>query len=139
MNAALFFSVANTTALCGWVLLILFPKARLTQALVTSGLIPLVLALGYWVFLVLFFASPPPAGSGFGSLDAVRTFFSNDWGLLAGWVHYLAFDMLMGVDVDRRFGGRRRPARAACLLLTFLFGPVGWSLSRLVPRSPSHD
>src|SRR5687767_8525855 len=38
------------------------------------------------------------AGSagGFSSLAAIGTLFSSPWLLLAGWTHYLAFDLLVG-------------------------------------------
>jgi hypothetical protein len=65
---------------------------------------------------------------GFGSLAEVARLFEHPGLLLAGWVHYLAFDLLLGVwerDEARRI---RLPqwALAPCLALTFLLGPLGW-------------
>lgn len=135
MNPSTIFTIANTLALLSWVILTFAPKWSLTQRLVHTGNVSLALAAIYWLALGAFMLSPLPAGWGFGSLSAVRALFSSDWGLLAGWVHYLAFDLLLGVEVDRRFNRRLPQLRLLCLLGTFLFGPVGWSLSRLIIRS----
>jgi hypothetical protein len=64
---------------------------------------------------------------GFGSLSAVAMLFSNHWLLLAGWVHYLAFDLFVGsweVRDSQRLGISHWLV-IPCLILTFLFGPVG--------------
>ena len=72
------------------------------------------------------------AGSagGFASLAAVATLFSNPWLLLAGWTHYLAFDLFVGSwEVrDARERGIPHLCVLPCLALTFLFGPAGWLL-----------
>ena len=53
--------------------------------------------------------------------------FREPWALLAGWVHYLCFDMAVGIwlvrDAQRR--GVPRTALLPCLGLTFLLGPLG--------------
>jgi hypothetical protein len=67
---------------------------------------------------------------GFGSLADVAVLFATPGVLLAGWVHYLVFDLLVG-SWERREAERlalSRFALAPCLLLTFLFGPLGWLL-----------
>ena len=43
-----------------------------------------------------------------GSRRSIATLFSNPWALLAGWTHYLAFDLLIGT-----WEGRRTRARTA--------------------------
>jgi hypothetical protein len=47
---------------------------------------------------------------------------------LAGWVHYLAFDLLVGLWIARSARDRGIPHLLAlpCLALTFLFGPAGF-------------
>ena len=48
--------------------------------------------------------------------------------LLAGWIHYLAFDFLVGrvvlADAQRR--GIHHLLVVPCLLLTFMLGPTGY-------------
>jgi hypothetical protein len=66
----------------------------------------------------------------FSSLTGVAELFRDPWILLAGWVHYLAFDLLIGVWEVRDAASRDVPhwRVAPCLLVTFLFGPAGWLL-----------
>jgi hypothetical protein len=77
---------------------------------------------------------------GFSSLAAVATLFGNPWALLAGWIHYLAFDLLIGTweARDARERGVPHLLLVPCLILTFLFGPAGWLLYRglRLTRSP---
>jgi hypothetical protein len=119
------FSAAGILALCGWVALALAPlRPGVAQAL-AAWIVPTVLGLTYGALLVRYWSE---AGGGFGSLSEVGTLFSHRGLLLAGWLHYLAFDLLVGaweVREARRIGlphGAVLPA----LVLTFLFGPVGF-------------
>jgi hypothetical protein len=75
-------------------------------------------------------ASFAGAEGGFSSLDEVASLFRNPWLLLAGWIHYLAFDLLIGTwEVrDARSRGISHLLVLPCLALTFLFGPAGWLL-----------
>jgi Domain of unknown function (DUF4281) len=125
------FELANLLAMTGWLMLVLslFPSpdgtaaARL-RALAGRG-VPVLLCVAYAVALAASWGSAP--GGGFSSLSAVATLFSSPGVLLAGWVHYLAFDLLVGrviVD-DGRQRGVHRLAMLPPLVLTFLFGPLG--------------
>ena len=64
------------------------------------------------------------------------------WVLLAGWVHYLCFDLLVGCWEVRDARDRGVPYMLVipCLVLTFMFGPAGWLLYQGVrsacPRQP---
>ncbi len=53
--------------------------------------------------------------------------FDNPWGALAGWVHYLCFDLFVGRFImnDAPEGGYRL---APVLFLTLMAGPVGFLL-----------
>ena len=69
--------------------------------------------------------------------------FSNPWLLLAGWIHYLAFDLFVGTWMVRDSLERRVPRLlvAPCLLLTFLFGPAGflaYQVTRSLIAVPAH-
>lgn len=128
------FSLANPFALLGWLMLIVALLAPLRPAwrqrlLWLAGRVwPLVLGLGYAAAMVAYWGSAP--GGGFGTLEEVAALFRSPGLLLAGWVHYLAFDLFIGrwVVDDAASRGVQGPARWAllpCLLLIFLFGPVG--------------
>ena len=121
------FSLANALALPGWALLVLAPRWRGTQALVLSGVWPLGLAVLYAAFIATHYLGAHGGAGGFGSLAQVAALFQDPWALLAGWVHYLCFDLFVGAwqvrDAQRR--GVPHAALVPALVLTFLLGPVG--------------
>jgi hypothetical protein len=108
----------------GWLLLVFVPRWKWTARLIAGVLIPLLLALLYLYLVVAHFGQ---ADGGFGSLAAVSQLFRNPYALLAGWVHYLAFDLFIGSwEVrDARRLGIHHLLVVPCLVLTFLFGPIG--------------
>lgn len=124
MEPELIFKIANTVALAGWVLLIFLPVARITQILLFGLVIPLLLAVTYVGLIGLYIGQ---AEGGFGSLMDVALLFQHPQILLAGWVHYLCFDLMIGVweSADARKCGISRWIVAPCQILTFLFGPAG--------------
>lgn len=119
------FSAAGILALGGWAALALAPLRPGAAQVLAAWIVPSVLGLIYAVLIVLYWTE---AEGGFGSLSEVGALFSHRGLLLAGWLHYLAFDLLVGaweVREARRIGlphGAVLPA----LLLTFLFGPMGF-------------
>jgi hypothetical protein len=118
------FSLANTAALVAWGLLILAPRRPLIQTLMRRGLIvALCLAYVALAFTYMFRVE----GGGFGSLDAVGRLFRSEPVLLAGWLHYLAFDLFVGLSIAEACdaAGRPRLVQAPILLATFLLGPLG--------------
>lgn len=121
------FAFANPAALLGWALLVLAPRWRGTRAMVLSGALPLLLAVAYTGLIGYQTVVHPAAGGGFGSLAQVAALFRQPWALLAGWVHYLCFDMWTGAWETRDAQQRGVPhwVLVPCLLLTFMFGPVG--------------
>ena len=124
MNAETIFSACNALALIGWLLLIFFPRWAWTKRLVLSGIIPLLLAAVYLVLIVLYFGR---AEGGFGSLAEVSRLFEQPFLLLAGWIHYLAFDLFVGSWETSDAHRLKVPHLIVipCLVLTFLLGPIG--------------
>jgi len=127
MTAESAFSLLNTIALAGWILLAVLPGRRWVTDIVTSVAIPALLAMVYVALIVSTFGR---AEGSFSSLAGVSSLFREPWVLLAGWAHYLAFDMLIGNwEVrDSRARGIPHLLVVPCLVLTFLFGPAGWLL-----------
>jgi Domain of unknown function (DUF4281) len=124
MNANQVFSLANSTALLAWIALILFPRAKWSARLVTGAVVPLLFAALYALLLALHWGETP---GGFNSLAGVASLFANPWMLLAGWIHYLAFDLFIG-NWEIRDAVRLHISYwllLPCLILTFLFGPLG--------------
>ena len=118
------FVVANTSALVGWILLIVLPKQRMVTDLVLPVLGCSGLALLYLAVMIRFAGD---ADGGFTSLDDVESLFQDRGVLLAGWIHYLVFDLFIGCwEVrDARRLGISHLLIIPALLLTFMMGPIG--------------
>jgi hypothetical protein len=128
------FSLCNFLALIGWLILILAGRMRWAARMVTGVVIPLVIAILYAYLIAAHWGERQ---GGFGTLDEVAALFSNRWLLLAGWIHYLAFDLFIGSwEVrDAQALGISHLIVIPCLVLTFMFGPVGLLLYFLIRTS----
>ena len=123
MSANQLFSLLNLAAAIGWVLLAVSPRwPRLIDF--AGRVFPALFAVVYITVIALNWNG---SEGGFASLPDVATLFANPWLLLAGWTHYLAFDLFVGAwEVrDSRTLGMSHLRVLPCLLLTFRFGPAG--------------
>ena len=123
MTLETLFSVASATAAVGWLLLVLLPRLRSAQ--ITAGVIvPLLLSALYLFLIVQNFSGAP---GGFGSLADVSLLFSKQELLLAGWIHYLAFDLFIGAWEVRDAQRNQIPHLLVLpsLVMTFMLGPIG--------------
>jgi len=136
------FSVANTVALVAWLALILFQRHRWATNVVVVAAVSMFAATYVPLIAARFFGS----SGGFSSLAGVATLFADPWLMVAGWLHYLAFDLLVGrwEAQDAASRGLSPWLVAPCLLMTFMFGPAGWLLymsirrvSRLAVQNPT--
>lgn len=127
MTPSILFSLANALAASGWLVLAVNALTRRGPLLWPARIVPIALALGYVAVVA---SQLPNGGVDFGSMAGVQSLFANPWWTLAGWVHYLAFDLLVGSWQTREAPARGVPRALllACLFLTFMFGPVGWLL-----------
>ena len=132
MTAEQPFSILNLVAIAAWLPLVFLPRAR-WSATVVPIVAPALLAV---IYVGLVIVTLTQGEGGFSSLAQVRTLFASDWGLLAGWTHYLAFDLFIGGwevrDAQRR--GIAHLLVAPALVLTFLFGPAGLLLYLAIRR-----
>jgi len=119
------FAAVNLVAFLAWVVLALSPWLGRAGRVITGCAVPALLAAAYVVVIAVNWRGSP---GGFSTLAQVLLLFGNPWLLLAGWMHYLAFDLLVGnrevADAKRR--GIPHLMVLPCLVLTFLFGPAGW-------------
>lgn len=125
------FSSANTLAMLGWVILIFLPRGWKWLNPIPAVVIPLILSLLYSYLIARYFFA---ADGGFDSLANVQQLFTYPAAALAGWVHYLAFDLFVGGVVAKRADeiGLSRLIQAPILLLTFMFGPFGYLIFTLI-------
>ena len=119
------FAIANPLAALSWLLLAVIPGRRWVTDVVTGRIVPAVFAVAYVAIIIAIF---PRAEGGFSTLADVMALFRNPWMVLAGWLHYLAFDLLIGTWEARDAVERGVPQwlLVPCLFLTFMFGPIGW-------------
>ena len=123
MPAEQLFSICNFAVLPGWLLLAFVPRWKGTQ-IVSSMVIPLTLAV---IYLALLVSQWSVLGGSFSSLSGVAQLFENPYALLAGWIHYLAFDLFIG-SWEVRDAQRLEIHHGwvlPCLVFTFLLGPFG--------------
>jgi len=127
MSPEQLFSLANAIAAFSWLLLALLPRRRWVTGVVTGRAVPALFAVLYIGLIVSTFGH---VDGGFSTLAGVAALFTNQWLLLAGWVHYLAFDLLVGTWEVQDAQARRIPHALVvpCLFVTFMFGPAGWLL-----------
>lgn len=124
MTADQLFQLSSPLALLGWLVLVAAPLAPRIAQVVAAAAIPLLLSLAYAGLILAFWSGAP---GGFGTLTEVQTLFTHPHIALAGWLHYLAFDLFLGAWEVRtaRAEGIPHWAVLPCLVLTFLFGPAG--------------
>ena len=131
MDTTTFFKIANNTAMLGWLLLLIVPKWKYTIPTVVSFII-FFLSISYTFIIIK--ALPFIKADVFSSLDTIRNLFANDTALLAGWIHYLAFDLFVGVYIIKeahKFEINRLIV-TFLLPLTFLFGPIGYVAFQII-------
>ena len=125
MTAEQIFAIANVVSVVCWILLAVLPDRRWVTHVAAGKTVPALFAVAYIAIVIVVF---PRADGSFSSLAGVHQLFSNPWLLLAGWLHYLAFDLLIGTweardSIER---GVPRWLLVPCLFLTLMFGPMGW-------------
>lgn len=128
------FDVLSALSLPAWILLAVAPKWRATQEL---SLLPVyTYGLAYTLLLGTYVANSEVSLDAFGSLGGIAAVFENKIALLAGWVHYLAFDLLAGRAITRDAIQHQVPhlLLLPCLFLTLMAGPFGWLLYQVVRR-----
>jgi len=132
MTTSAVFQFANTIAMLMWVLMILLPNWKWTRFLVDYKLVPILLSGLYIIYIV---QSVQGGGSmDFSSLESVKKLFTIEIAVLAGWLHYLAFDLVVGMWIldQNRVLKINHLILVPCLLGAFMFGPVGFLLYMIV-------
>ena len=133
MTATGLFSAFNMLALVGWIILgagIALKRGRLRDTL-AGTYIPVFMSASYSILIMFFFSG---AEGGFDTLENVQKLFTSPWAALAGWIHYLAFDLFMGSRIARGMEEQGLPRWPLMIILplTFLFGPIGYLVFEIV-------
>lgn len=127
MSMETLFAISSPIAMLGWIALIISPIIPKWSDRIATYISPGLLSLAYMSLILAFWAN---AEGGFDTLANVQLLFTQSEIAMAGWLHYLAFDLFMGAWIVRE-------ARKASishwfiipiLPMTLLFGPIGFVL-----------
>lgn len=125
MTPFLTFQICGALVMPQWLLMLILPNWRITRWLVKSKMVIVILCFVYLFYIIGHFDWK--SFSDFGSLEGIKALFANDNLLLAGWIHYLAFDLFAGSWIWQNAKTRHVPHAwvVPSLLLCFIMGPVG--------------
>ena len=137
-----YFSWAGSLAFVGWGALLVSPLAPVWADRIVGLAVPVLLSAGYAALMLVHWSDAP---GGFGSLEEVAALLAHPPILLAGWVHFLAFDLFVGAWIVRtaRAEGIAFAWVVPCLPVTLMFGPAGYLLfcairaARAATRAPA--
>lgn len=119
------YAVINTCTAPLWLLMVLAPRSALTASAVRLAT-PLYATLGA-SYVGLLASGWGGERVDFRDPETVRRGLLQPRGFLAGWAHYIAFDLFVGRWIWEQGLTTGRSTRGA-LLLTWLAGPAGLSV-----------
>ncbi|QJB69527.1 ABA4-like family protein [Parasphingorhabdus halotolerans] len=137
MNWELIFTITNNFALVMWLILAIAPR----KEIVLNGLFyggAGLLALTYAAIVIPLMTGMIGGGSSgsadFTTLAGVQALLASDGGATIGWVHYLAFDLFVGIWIARNADryGFNRIVQIPILFFTLMLGPLGLTLYLLL-------
>jgi hypothetical protein len=125
MTADSLFFICNAIALVGWILIIVISPFWFQFDKAIIGIVVTLFAIIYTYLLIAYFNFRSKGD--FSNLDSLMVLFSDKRMVLAGWVHYLAFDLMTGVWIKKNAIKHNisHGAITPCLLFTFMLGPLG--------------
>ncbi|WP_046755896.1 ABA4-like family protein [Kordia jejudonensis] len=128
MTPAEVFKIVGMLAMPMWILMVFLPKWKVTRFFIDYKIIPILLSIIYVIYIIQ--AMQIGGGMDFGSLQSVMALFTEEHAVLAGWIHYLAFDLLVGMWIlnQNKTIKIHHLLIIPCLLSSFMLGPVGFLL-----------
>ena len=122
----LIFNFCNTAILLVWILILFFPRVKISKQLIQFPWVPLGISFFYTYFLIV---SGGLAEADFSSLEGIVSLFKSATpeSAAAGWLHYLAFDFWVATWIIRHSQKNmiKHIFIIAPLLFTFILGPGG--------------
>lgn len=132
MSPTHIFSAVNLLAMLMWILMIFLPNWKVTSLLIKYKVIPLSLSAIYVVYVIQGLLAGGMMD--FSNLESVMALFTTEVAVLTGWIHYLAFDLIVGMwilDQNKQLK-MNHLIIIPCLLATFIFGPLGFMLFMII-------
>ena len=124
---------SNYGILLFWLLLIAAPRSKITQILVNSIILPLILSAAYVYVVYQTILLDERIFETFKlylSIDDLYTIFATESFLLIFWIHFLALSLFLGSWVSRDAVKYNIPKKIVVfpLVLIYFTGPVGFIL-----------
>jgi Domain of unknown function (DUF4281) len=139
---SLYFKLSTGIAMTAWLAMIVFPNTPFMEQYVVSIASALV---GLIYAYLLIFGKKYDEGAqikgNFSSLEGVVNLFKSPRSVLIGWIHYLAFDAIIGLYIlkNSQHYGINHWLIVPCLLFTLMFGPIGLLMYLLLRFAVTHD
>lgn len=134
LNPEILFSILNALVFFVWLLMIVAPNWKVTQKIISTFAVTLILSIIYGIIIVASFGKINFMD--FSSLPGIVNMFhqSNLWGSSAIWYHLLAFDLFVGTWILKDSKKIRMPHLLVIpfLLVTFMLGPLGFLLYQII-------
>jgi len=131
MNYSQAFQLVNLLALLTWLLLIFLPRMKYTKR-IAFGFTIFILSIVYsWMVFSTFQMDDFKE---FSSLKGLMSLFQNEQAVLLGWIHYLTFDLMVGIYIleNGQKANIKHIFLVPCLGFTFMFGPAGLLIYRII-------
>ena len=126
------FQTCSTIAMVGWIVLFIISPFWSSFDRFLIGIIITLFAIVYaWLIFQVF---TPEDFEKFSSLNGVMELFTDKTAVTAGWIHYLAIDLLTGIWIKKNAQkyNIHHLIVLPCLLVTFMLAPIGLLLYLLV-------
>ena len=113
-----------------WIMLIIIPNSKVTQILINSVILPLILSITYVYVIYQTILLDEPIFDIFKlylSLDNLYTVFATESFLLVFWLHFLTLNLFLGswVSSDGVKHNMSRGLVSFPLILIYFTGPLG--------------
>ena len=129
INSETIYLLANWGVIPFWLMLIIMPYHGLTDFLVQSIIVPLILAVAYSYLAYNLYIENSIFDSFelYSGIDGLYSMFSNENLLLIFWLHFLALSLFLGAWMTRDAKKFFIPKiiLIPSLIITYFTGPVG--------------
>ena len=112
-----------------WLMLVFFPNLSITNFLVNSVIMPLLLSTAYaYLAYKIFLDGNILSGFNlYNGIEDLYTVFSDELFLLIFWIHFLTLSLFVGawISRDSQRYNISKPITIISLVITYFSGPVG--------------
>jgi len=113
-----------------WLMLIIIPNSKITQILINSVILPLILSIAYVYIIyqaIILEEISIDIFKVYLSIDNLYTIFATENFLLVFWIHFTALNLFLGTWVSRDGIKYNMPRKlvAIPLILIYFTGPLG--------------